>query len=114
MNGKVSVNNLLNAVSIATSIINNTIQTTKILEVLNSVLRSVSELYENVLNIIFWLDRSPFDDKKEYILIREGMSVLIKEMIDCINDLNNPKFLNVPHILVEVTIFSRNILFLFN
>lgn len=53
-------------------------------------------------NIFYSNFRSPFDDKLEYTIIRREVSELIKEMFDCINNPNNPKFLSVPHILVNV------------
>lgn len=52
-----SVNYLLNSVAVATPVINNIQQHLKALDVLNSVLRAVTEVDENVLKLIFWLDR---------------------------------------------------------
>lgn len=52
-----SVNYLLNSVAVATPVINNPQQHLKALDVLNSVLRAVTEVDENVLKLIFWLDR---------------------------------------------------------
>ncbi|KAI1729318.1 connector enhancer of kinase suppressor of ras domain-containing protein [Ditylenchus destructor] len=94
-------NNLLNAVDYASPIINNPSQSSRVLDVLNSVLRAFQELHEHVLKLIFWLDRSPFDENKLFVQIREKISALIEEMVDCINNPNNPKFLSVPSVLVE-------------
>uniref|UniRef100_A0A915D5P4 CRIC domain-containing protein n=1 Tax=Ditylenchus dipsaci TaxID=166011 RepID=A0A915D5P4_9BILA len=95
------VSNLLNAVAFATPVINSSAHSSKILEALNTVLRSVTELHECVLKLIFWLDRSPFDDKKSFISTRQKVSALIEEMVDCVNNPNNPKFFSVPQVLVE-------------
>lgn len=53
----VSVQNLNNAIALATPIINSPTQSSRSLVVLNSVLMSVSEIHENVTKLIFCLDR---------------------------------------------------------
>lgn len=57
MNVNVNINNMLNAVSIATFIINNSIQTAQIFDALNSVLRAVTKVYESINSLTSWLDR---------------------------------------------------------
>ncbi|KAI6201498.1 hypothetical protein M3Y96_00848400 [Aphelenchoides besseyi] len=97
----VSVQNLMNAINLATPVINNPAQSSRSLVVLNTVLLSVAEIHEDVTKLIFWLDRYPFDEKKEFIKIRDKIAGLIQEIVDCINDPNNPKFFSVPQLLVE-------------
>uniref|UniRef100_A0A1I7SHE6 SAM domain-containing protein n=1 Tax=Bursaphelenchus xylophilus TaxID=6326 RepID=A0A1I7SHE6_BURXY len=98
----VCVQNLLNAVQIATPVILSPNQSSKSLVVLNSVLLYVADLHEDVAKLIFWLDRHPFNEKKWFTEIRDRLALLINEIVDCINDPNNPKFFSVPQLLVEV------------
>ncbi|CAD5217271.1 unnamed protein product [Bursaphelenchus okinawaensis] len=97
----VCVQNLLNAVKIATPIILNPNQSSRTLVVLNSVLLFVADLHEDVAKLIFWLDRHPFNEKKWFTEIRDQLALFINEIVDCINDPNNPKFFSVPQLLVE-------------
>lgn len=96
-----SVQKLLNAVGIANSIINSPTQTSRSLMVLNSVLISVADIHESITRLLFCLDRHPFDDKKEFIHVRDQLARLMKEMIDSINP-NNKQFFAVPQLLVRL------------
>ncbi|KAI6240864.1 Connector enhancer of kinase suppressor of ras 3 [Aphelenchoides fujianensis] len=53
----VSVQNLMNAIDLATPVINNPAQSSRSLIVLNTVLMNVAEVHEDVTKLIFWLDR---------------------------------------------------------
>jgi hypothetical protein len=97
----VSVENLLNAIGLASPIINSPTQSSRSLMVLNSVLTSVAEIHDSVTKLLFCLDRNPFDDKKEFIHIRNELSKLMKEMIEAINP-NNKQFFAVPQLLIRL------------
>ncbi|KAI6177008.1 hypothetical protein M3Y97_00860400 [Aphelenchoides bicaudatus] len=95
----VSVQNLMNAISLATPVINSPTQSSRSLVILNSVLMSVSEIHETITKLIFCLDRHPFDDKKEFIRVRNSLANYMKDMIEAINP-NNKQFFAVPQRLV--------------
>nr|CDJ94763.1 Sterile alpha motif SAM and PDZ and Pleckstrin homology and GDP-fucose protein O-fucosyltransferase domain containing protein [Haemonchus contortus] len=58
---------------------------THIVSVLNSISLMMSVLVENVKKLVFWLDRSPFDDIKNYISIRNRISTAIWELVRSVN-----------------------------
>ncbi|VDM59865.1 unnamed protein product [Angiostrongylus costaricensis] len=53
--------------------------------VLNSIFLSISVLVENVKKLVLWLDRSPFDDLKHYIEIRNRISLTIWQLVRSVN-----------------------------
>lgn len=57
MDVNVSVGNLLNTVAQATPVINNPLQTSRVFDVLHSVLRAITDVYETVRNLMSWMDR---------------------------------------------------------
>uniref|UniRef100_A0A1I8B061 PDZ domain-containing protein n=1 Tax=Meloidogyne hapla TaxID=6305 RepID=A0A1I8B061_MELHA len=98
---KVCTNEILEAVSIATSIINNSSNASMHIEVLNNVLGALASTYENTIRLIFWLERNPFVGNKKYAKMRNNLATYIDEMVDCVNNPNNPKFFSVPQLLIE-------------
>ncbi|KAJ1347738.1 hypothetical protein KIN20_002880 [Parelaphostrongylus tenuis] len=53
--------------------------------VLNSISLSISILVENVKKLVLWLDRSPFDDIKRYIEVRNRIALTIWELVRSVN-----------------------------
>ncbi|KAK6742639.1 hypothetical protein RB195_010100 [Necator americanus] len=62
-----------------------------VVAVLNSISLSMSVLVEHVKKLVFWLDRSPFDELVQYIELRNRISVSIWELVRNVNV--QPKFL---------------------
>ncbi|VDO20615.1 unnamed protein product [Heligmosomoides polygyrus] len=56
-----------------------------VVSVLNSISLSMSVLVENVKKLVFWLDRSPFDDIKSYVEIRNRISTTIWDLVRSVN-----------------------------
>lgn len=56
----VCASNVINAVLSASPIVNNPAQSSRFIDVLNSVLLSISALYKNAMQMILWLDRYAF------------------------------------------------------
>ncbi|KAK6021123.1 hypothetical protein OSTOST_13215, partial [Ostertagia ostertagi] len=56
-----------------------------VVSILNSISLSMSVLVENVKKLVFWLDRSPFDDIKQYIEIRNRISMTIWDLVRSVN-----------------------------
>uniref|UniRef100_A0AC35G9W0 Connector enhancer of kinase suppressor of ras 2 n=1 Tax=Panagrolaimus sp. PS1159 TaxID=55785 RepID=A0AC35G9W0_9BILA len=73
---------------------------TKLTKVLNSVLMSFSLVYEHVKRLVFWLDRAPFENQKEYVQIRDRVTELIMEMLDAVNP-QNRRFMPVSEVLQD-------------
>lgn len=57
MNVNINVGSMLNSVAIATLVINNPLQTSRVFDVLNGVLRAITEVYESISDLTSWLDR---------------------------------------------------------
>uniref|UniRef100_A0A7E4ZXS4 Connector enhancer of kinase suppressor of ras 3 n=1 Tax=Panagrellus redivivus TaxID=6233 RepID=A0A7E4ZXS4_PANRE len=72
----------------------------KLTEILNSVLMSFSLMYEHVKKLVFWLDRAPFENQKEYIQIRDKVTEHIMEMLDSVNP-QNRQYFAVAKVLLE-------------
>ena len=53
----VSVSNLQNAILMAIPVINTAGQSSRSIDVLNNVLRRVSDVYKDTMQMILWLDR---------------------------------------------------------
>ncbi|CAK5085870.1 unnamed protein product [Meloidogyne enterolobii] len=99
---RVCTNEILEAVSTATPIINNSSNASMHIEVLNNVLGALASTYENTIRLIFWLERNPFVGNKKYAKMRNNLATYVDEMVDCVNNPNNPKFFSVPQLLIEV------------
>ncbi|CAK5077023.1 unnamed protein product [Meloidogyne enterolobii] len=98
---RVCTNEILEAVSTATPIINNSSNASMHIEVLNNVLGALASTYENTIRLIFWLERNPFVGNKKYAKMRNNLATYVDEMVDCVNNPNNPKFFSVPQLLIE-------------
>jgi len=46
--------------------------------------------------------RNPFAGNKKYAKMRNNLATYVDEMVDCVNNPNNPKFFSVPQLLIEV------------
>ncbi|EYC16606.1 hypothetical protein Y032_0033g2745 [Ancylostoma ceylanicum] len=56
-----------------------------VVAVLNSISLSMSVLVEHVKKLVFWLDRSPFDELVQYIELRNRVSVSIWDLVRSVN-----------------------------
>ncbi|VDL77758.1 unnamed protein product [Nippostrongylus brasiliensis] len=56
-----------------------------VVSVLNSISLSMSVLVEAVKKLVFWLDRSPFDEIKTYVEIRNRIAVTIWDLVSRVN-----------------------------
>ncbi|VDM65694.1 unnamed protein product [Strongylus vulgaris] len=56
-----------------------------VVAVLNSISLSMSILVEHVKKLLFWLDRSPFDELVQYIELRNRISVSIWDLVRSVN-----------------------------
>jgi hypothetical protein len=53
--------------------------------------------------------RNPFVGNKKFTKLRNNITALVDEMVDCVNNPNNPKFFSVPQVLVEVDSISVSV-----
>ncbi|KJH47846.1 PH domain protein [Dictyocaulus viviparus] len=56
-----------------------------VVSVINSIFNSVSVLVESVKKLVLWLDRSPFDDIKQYVEIRNRIAFTIWDVVSRVN-----------------------------
>ncbi|KAE9555502.1 hypothetical protein FO519_001270 [Halicephalobus sp. NKZ332] len=100
------VNNLIQAIARASPVIeqfnngSDQLAGPKLTAVLNSVLMGFSVVYEHVKKLVFWLDRAPFENQKEYIQLRDKITELILEMLDSVNP-QNRRFMPVSEVLYD-------------
>ncbi|KAK6042000.1 PH domain protein, partial [Cooperia oncophora] len=73
-----------------------------VVSILNSISLMTSVLVENVKKLVFWLDRSPFDDIKHYIEIRNRIAVTIWDLVRSVNVQPKSLFGVAPEIIQKI------------
>lgn len=100
MDTVLSIDNFLQIVSKASNVFIEPLYSNYFSQMLGRIFRALSEVYDRVVTLNFWLDRRPFVDKSRFSEFRCCLSQHCGDMINSINNPKNSKYF-FPDVFIE-------------